>query len=514
MLGAAGDERAALAVAPGPGPRVGGELEHACRRVRRPRSARRPARLRRRARDGRAVARSHRRRRCRAAPGPTPRCVPTRRATSTCSSRLVSRRAPTRTLRSSRPPSSSSAAIPGFDDSSTPSSGRSVREPSSTHPGRDASERVEVAPCRGAVQRLLLRFEVEGHDEGFGSREPGLGLGEPCVSFDAVRDREAHVGGPVHVPFATVHLAGKAAPAHVVGEAQVPRTDARQLLALGGPGRGGTDTHRTLVVTCAASARPVPQARPVPRARPARRAGARRWVHSSGAHCNRRRPRRLLTETAPRRTVEGVGPRHRRPRNRFRGTGRLSVHLRERRRAVARGSADMGIVLGGSGQGEQIAANKVHGARAALCNDLYTARMARAHNDANVLSIGARDRRARACRRDHEDLPRDDVRGRPRALGTSVAWPRSPPSRPRSPVDDVTPGAHRPRDRRHHPARARAPEHDDPAHRFGELHLTCSDRSAGLGAHEQVLGGLPGKALLRRQPRGRRSRESGPHACV
>ena len=59
-------------------------------------------------------------------------------------------------------------------------------------------------------------------------------------------------------------------------------------------------------------------------------------------------------------------------------------------RAVARGRADAGIVLGGSGQGEQIAANKVRGVRAALCNDLYTARMARAHNDANVLSIGAR----------------------------------------------------------------------------------------------------------------------------
>jgi len=47
-------------------------------------------------------------------------------------------------------------------------------------------------------------------------------------------------------------------------------------------------------------------------------------------------------------------------------------------------------VLGGSGQGEQIAANKVHGARAALCNDLYTARLARAHNDANVLALPAR----------------------------------------------------------------------------------------------------------------------------
>ncbi|CAB4561034.1 MAG: ribose 5-phosphate isomerase B [Actinomycetes bacterium] len=59
-------------------------------------------------------------------------------------------------------------------------------------------------------------------------------------------------------------------------------------------------------------------------------------------------------------------------------------------RAVRDGRAELGIVLGGSGQGEQLAANKVRGVRAALCNDLYTARMARAHNDANVLSIGAR----------------------------------------------------------------------------------------------------------------------------
>jgi ribose 5-phosphate isomerase B len=59
-------------------------------------------------------------------------------------------------------------------------------------------------------------------------------------------------------------------------------------------------------------------------------------------------------------------------------------------RAVAAGEVDRGIVLGGSGQGEQIAANKVRGVRAALCNDLYTARMSRAHNDANVLAMGAR----------------------------------------------------------------------------------------------------------------------------
>ena len=59
-------------------------------------------------------------------------------------------------------------------------------------------------------------------------------------------------------------------------------------------------------------------------------------------------------------------------------------------RAVRDGEAQVGIVLGGSGQGEQLAANKVHGVRAALCNDLFTARLARAHNDANVLSMGAR----------------------------------------------------------------------------------------------------------------------------
>jgi ribose 5-phosphate isomerase B len=59
-------------------------------------------------------------------------------------------------------------------------------------------------------------------------------------------------------------------------------------------------------------------------------------------------------------------------------------------KTVADGHAERGIVVGGSGQGEQIAANKVPGIRAALCNDLYTARLSREHNDANVLSMGGR----------------------------------------------------------------------------------------------------------------------------
>jgi len=59
-------------------------------------------------------------------------------------------------------------------------------------------------------------------------------------------------------------------------------------------------------------------------------------------------------------------------------------------RTVVDGEADRAIVLGGSGQGEQIAANKVHGVRAALCHDVFLARLSRLHNDANVLAMGGR----------------------------------------------------------------------------------------------------------------------------
>lgn len=57
---------------------------------------------------------------------------------------------------------------------------------------------------------------------------------------------------------------------------------------------------------------------------------------------------------------------------------------------VAEGKYDKGIVLCGTGIGISIAANKVHGIRAALCTDCYMARMSRQHNDANVLALGGR----------------------------------------------------------------------------------------------------------------------------
>lgn len=59
-------------------------------------------------------------------------------------------------------------------------------------------------------------------------------------------------------------------------------------------------------------------------------------------------------------------------------------------RAVAAGGADRGIIVAGSGNGEAIVANKIHGVRATVCNDLYTAELARAHNDSNVLCLGQR----------------------------------------------------------------------------------------------------------------------------
>jgi ribose 5-phosphate isomerase B len=58
--------------------------------------------------------------------------------------------------------------------------------------------------------------------------------------------------------------------------------------------------------------------------------------------------------------------------------------------AVAAGDADRGVLVCGTGIGMAIAANKMPGVRAAACADVYTARMAREHNDTNVLALGAR----------------------------------------------------------------------------------------------------------------------------
>lgn len=66
------------------------------------------------------------------------------------------------------------------------------------------------------------------------------------------------------------------------------------------------------------------------------------------------------------------------------------VFIRPAAEAVANGECDRGIVFGGSGNGEAMAANKVRGVRCALCWNEETARLSRQHNDANVLSMGER----------------------------------------------------------------------------------------------------------------------------
>jgi ribose 5-phosphate isomerase B len=66
------------------------------------------------------------------------------------------------------------------------------------------------------------------------------------------------------------------------------------------------------------------------------------------------------------------------------------VYVMRAARRVSLDTGSLGIVIGGSGNGEQIAANKVAGVRAALAWSEETARLARLHNDANVLSLGAR----------------------------------------------------------------------------------------------------------------------------
>ena len=66
------------------------------------------------------------------------------------------------------------------------------------------------------------------------------------------------------------------------------------------------------------------------------------------------------------------------------------LHGRAAAEHVARGDAELGIILCGTGQGIMMAANKVPGIRCGVCMDTFSARMTREHNDANMLSIGAR----------------------------------------------------------------------------------------------------------------------------
>ena len=72
------------------------------------------------------------------------------------------------------------------------------------------------------------------------------------------------------------------------------------------------------------------------------------------------------------------------------GSADYPVYARKVANAVARGEAECGILVCGTGIGMAIAANKVHGIRCAVCAEAHSARKAREHNDANVIAVGAR----------------------------------------------------------------------------------------------------------------------------
>ncbi len=230
---------------------------------------------------------------------------------------------------------------------------------------RRFAEHVEIAAPGCAVERALFGLELSRLDERLGPRAARFGLREQSVFLDAIRDREAHVRGLVRAPLPAVHLAREPPPAHIVGPAQVRRSDLRQILVV------HTDDASCALRQLTGTGRHAEYTRRV-------------RIAIGGDHAGYPLKQHLLVVLKEwHHDVDDLGTHSEDPVD-------YPIYCAAVGRAVTRGDAEVGIVLGGSGQGEQISANKVHGVRAALCNDLYTARLARAHNNANVLSIGAR----------------------------------------------------------------------------------------------------------------------------
>ena len=87
--------------------------------------------------------------------------------------------------------------------------------------------------------------------------------------------------------------------------------------------------------------------------------------------------------------------------------------IRRAAQAVASGGCERGIVFGGSGNGEAMVANRLRGVRCALCWNVESARLSRAHNDANMLSIGQRLVSESEVGRHRPDVAHDPLRRRP-----------------------------------------------------------------------------------------------------
>jgi ribose 5-phosphate isomerase B len=210
----------------------------------------------------------------------------------------------------------------------------------------------------------LFGLELVWFDEGFGPHRIRVGVREPGVRREPVADREAGVRRLVGETLPADVLAGETPVAEVVGPAEHRRGDPWRLIdvhvshrtgRLGQPRgiRAHRYTHRVRIVIGADHAGYLLKQHLIP--------VLKEWGHD----------------------VEDLGTDSEQPID-------YPPICAAVGRVVAAGDAEIGIVLGGSGQGEQIAANKVRGVRAALCHDLFLARLARMHNNANVLSMGGR----------------------------------------------------------------------------------------------------------------------------
>ena len=229
----------------------------------------------------------------------------------------------------------------------------------------------EVAPRTGAVQMALFRLELLRVDERLAAHRLRVGVCEPGVGREPVAHREPGVRSLVGEPLAARVLTGETPVAEVVGPAEHRRGDPWRLIDLHVSHRTGHVSHRT--------------------GRLGQHSGikARRYTHRvriviGADHAGFSLKQHLIPVLKEwGHDVEDLGTHSEEPVD-------YPPICAAVGRVVVAGDAEIGIVLGGSGQGEQIAANKVRGVRAALCHDLFLARLARMHNNANVLSMGGR----------------------------------------------------------------------------------------------------------------------------
>ena len=203
-----------------------------------------------------------------------------------------------------------------------------------------------------------------------------------------------------------------------------------------------------------------------------------------------------------------MGPRRRRPGHPFRGPRRLPAHLRGRRHGPSsRGTPTSASCSAAAGRASRSPRTRCAASAPRSATTSSRPAWPVCTTTPTCCRWAGASSPPRSPRRSLQSSSRPQFEGGRHVARLDRDRRRSKQERT---CDEQPAGADRPGHRRHHQPRARATEHDDPADRVGELHVARGARGAGLGAHQQVLRGLSGQALLRRQLRRRRGR--GPRA--